>query len=45
MIVSESIKFNAFNEANVLSSSDVDFTEVEKEVTYIVGLILAGITK
>ena len=45
MVVSESIKFNAFNEANVLSSSDVDFTEVEKEVTYIVGLILAGITK
>jgi len=45
LVVSESIKFNAFNEANVMSASEFDFTEVEKEIVYITKLILAGITK
>jgi len=44
-LVSESIKFNAFNESNIMSASEFDYTELEQETAYIIGLILAGITK
>ena len=45
LLVSESIKFNAFNESNIMSASEFDYTELEQETAYIIGLILAGITK
>jgi len=45
LTISESIKHRAFQAASTMAASEVDYTAVDKEVSYITKLILAGIAK
>ena len=44
LVISESVKYRAFQTANAVAASEVDSTAVDTEVNYITKLILAGIT-
>ncbi|SYZ72016.1 putative TetR/AcrR family transcriptional regulator [Candidatus Zixiibacteriota bacterium] len=43
LTMSESVKYKAFRMADTLSASEVDYSAVDKEVSYITELILAGV--
>ena len=45
LTISESVKNRAFHTANAIAASDVDYSSVNTEVSYIIKLVLAGITK
>lgn len=45
LAISESVKYRAFQTANAVAASEVDYTAVDTEVSYTTKLILAGITK
>ena len=45
LAISESVKHRAFQIANTMAASEVDYTAVDTEVNYVTKLILAGITK
>ena len=45
LTIAESIKYKAFQRANIMSESGVDYSSVNIEVNYITKLILAGLTK
>ncbi len=45
LTVSETVNLKAFHAANTMAASEVDYSSVDAEVNYIVGLILAGIAK
>lgn len=44
LTISESVKYRAFQTANTIAASEVDYTAVDAEVSYITKLIMAGIT-
>jgi AcrR family transcriptional regulator len=44
LAISESVKYQAFQAANTVAASEVDYTAVDTEVSYVTKLILAGIT-
>ena len=45
LTISESVKHRAFQTADTMAASEVDYTTVNVEISYITKLILAGITK
>ena len=45
LTISDAVKLRAFQQADALSASEIDYTTVDTEVSYITKLILAGITK
>ena len=45
LTISDAVKLRAFQQADAMEASEVDYTSVNTEVSYITKLILAGITK
>ncbi len=45
LTISDAVKLRAFQQADAMAASDVDYTGVDTEVSYITKLILAGMAK
>lgn len=45
LTISDAVKLRAFQQTDAMAASEVDYTGVDAEVSYITKLILAGITK
>ncbi len=45
LTISDAVRHRVFHAANALAASDVDYSGVEREVSYIVGLMIKGISR